>query len=258
MAVISGGDSAVVTALCTAAETRLPSFDTQSLAQLFCASVKHTGMPTYAQFLSCACQHLSQRISSMDGISAGCLAGALTTASQNLSDSDACHTNVLNCMVALCSRWLLPPSLTLGPQHTAFMCRCLVSSLSAVLAVVGDQLNIRSIRHRVSDAVAGIASEMNWFCIAHVELLFILLSNHRTPGFCLGSWLCVPKKHKNILKNTCRRMSDVTSSMLAAFVTFDNDASAAILESCADGHVAGKTSGASSVLFCGSGGPGKF
>jgi hypothetical protein len=190
----------------------------------------------------------------MDGISAGCLAGALTTAAQNLSDSDACYVNVLNCMVALCSRWLLPPSLTLGPQHTAFMCRCLVSSLSAVQAVVGDRLDIRGIRRRVSEAVVGIASEMNWFCIAHVELLFILLSNHRTPGLGAGSWLSVPKKNKTILKTTRRRMTDVTSIMLAAFVTFDNEASVALLESCADEQVAG----ASSVLFCGSGGSGKI
>jgi hypothetical protein len=256
MATVTGGDSSVIAAICSASSARLPSFDTQSLAQLFCAAVKHTNMSNYTQFISSACQQLSRRIASMDGISAGCLAGALTTAAQNLSDSDACHADVLSCMVALCSRWLLPPSLTLGPQHTAFMCRCLVSSFSAVRAVVGDRLDVRGIRHRVTEAVEGIISEMNWFCVAHVELLLILMSNHRRAGAppTTSRWLSVPRKHKRILKSTRKRMCDVTSSMRTAFDTFDNDAAVALLESS---DISQRLVGAASALVCGGGGQGK-
>jgi hypothetical protein len=254
MCAITGGDNSVVAALCSTAVPRLASFDTQSLAQLFCASVKHTTMTNYSQFISSACQQLSLRIASMDGVSAGCLAGALTTAAQNLSEADSCYGDVRHCMAALCSRWLLPPSLTLGPQHTAFLCRCLLASLPAVQAVVGDRLSIRDIRHRVTDAVAGIISEMNWFSIAHVELLLILLSHHQAPGVSAGSWLTVPKKHKNILKTACNRMSEITLSMHTAFGTFDNEACAALIRSPEVGLL---LVGAASVLVCGGGGAGE-
>lgn len=254
MCAITGGDNSVVAALCSSAVPRLASFDTQSLAQLFCASVKHSSMTNYSQFISSACQQLSLRIASMDGVSAGCLAGALTTAAQTFSETDSCYGEVRHCMAALCSRWLLPPSLTLGPQHTAFLCRCLLSSLPAVQAVVGDRLSIRDIRHRVTDAVAGIISEMNWFSIAHVELLLILLSRHRAPEGSAGSWLTVPKKHKSILKTARQRMSEITLSMHAAFGTFDTEASAALIQSPEVGSL---LVGATSMLLCGGGGPGE-
>ena len=211
-------------------------------------------MTNYSQFISSACQQLSLRIASMDGVSAGCLAGALTTADQNLSEADSCYGDIRHCMTSLCSRWLLPPSLTLGPQHTAFLCRCLLSSLPAVQALVGDRLSIRHIRHRVTDAVAGIISEMNWFSIAHVELLLILLSHHRSPGVPAGAWLPVPKKHKTILKTARNRMSEMTLSMHAAFGSFDNEASVALLESPVVGL---PLLDATSVLMCGGGGPGE-
>ena len=159
MCAVAGGDGAVVADLCAAAASRLNAFDTQSLVQLFCASVKHKDMPFFSTFMSCACKQLSNRIESMDSVSTGHLAGALATASQSLSDGDTCSADVQNCMVAICSRWLLPPSLALGPQHTAFMCRCLVSSLTAVQSVIGSRMSSRSIRHRVASVVEGVALE---------------------------------------------------------------------------------------------------
>ena len=251
MSTVVGSDSAVIASLCTNSAPRLHDFDTQSLAQLFCASAKHAHTPHFASFASCACKQLNLRVASMDGVSAGCLAGALATASQNVAESDACYADLRLCMVALCSRWLMSPSLALGPQHTAFMCRCLVSSLSTVQGVVGDTLSIRGIRHRVADAVAGIVADVNWFCIAHVELLLILLSNSRKSSSTQVSWLCVPKKHKAILKATRKRMGDVTSSMLSAYESFDRDAASVLLDSlAADLPLLG------SVLLCGAGGPG--
>ena len=230
MCAVAGSDSTVVAALCTGASPRLQSFDTQSLAQLFCASVKHSDMPAFPSFMSAACLQLSQRIAAMDGVSAGCVAGALATASQNLSEGDACFADVQSCMVALCCRWLLPPSLALGPQHVAFMCRCCVSSLAAVQAVVGERLSLRGIRHKVADAVKCIVPELNWFSIAHVELLLTLLSNSRATDTASGYWVAVPKKHKKILKATRQRMSALTSSMVATYDTFDTDAARALLE----------------------------
>ena len=253
MCAVAGGDGAVVADLCAAATPRLNAFDTQSLVQLFCASVKHKDTPCFSTFISCACKQLSNRIESMDGVSTGHLAGALATASQSLSDSDTCCADVQNCMVAICCRWLLPPSLALGPQHTAFMCRCLVSSLTAVQSVIGSRMSSRSIRHRVASVVQGVALELNWFSVAHVELLLILLSNHHSSGPCTGSWLNVPKKHKSILKSTRQRMVDLTSTMLASYGIFDKEASSAMIESCVMDL---PFAGAVSVLMCGSGGPG--
>ena len=252
MCAVAGSENTVVATLCTGASSRLHSFDTQSLAQLFCASVKHSDAPSFASFMRSACQQLSLRIAAMDGVSAGCVAGALATASQNLSEADICFADVQSCMVALCSRWLVPPSLTLSPQHVAFMCRCCVSSLAAVQAVVGERLSLRDIRHRVAKAVKGIVSELNWFSIAHVELLLMLLSNPVAEGCTVGSWLAVPKKHKKILKATRQRMSELTSSMLSAYETFDTDAAHALLASSqADLPPSG------TVLMCGGGGPGE-
>jgi hypothetical protein len=253
MAAVTGGDGAVVAQLCAAAAPRLHVFDTQSLVQLFCASVKHKDIPFFSSFVSSACHQLSKRIESMDGVSSGHLAGALATASQSLPDIDPSFAEVQNCMVAICSRWLLPPSLTLGPQHTAFMCRCLVSSFTAVQSVIGSRMSSRSIRHRVASVVEGVVSELNWFSIAHVELLLILLSNHRSPGPCKASWLSVPNKHKNILKSTRQRMVDLTTTMFASYATFDTEASTAMTESCV---IDVPLTGAASVLMCGGGGPG--
>jgi hypothetical protein len=250
MAAVVGNDSATIASLCADAATRLPTFDTQSLTQLFCAIVKHARMPQFASFVSRACQQLTVRVASMDGTSAGCLAGALATALQNVPETESCHDDLQSCLVTLCSRWLLPPSLVLGPQHTAFMCRCLVSSLVAVQKVIGNQMSIREIQRRVLDAVSGMVSEMNWFCIAHVELLLILLSNGDKSNLPEGSWLPVPRKCKSILKASRQRMFDVTSSMLCAYGSFDREAAGSMLDSLADLPLHG------AVLMCGGGGPG--
>jgi hypothetical protein len=252
MSSVTGNDSAPIASLCAEASARLHVFDTQSLAQLFCACVKHAHLSQFALFVVCACKQLITRVASLDGISAGCLAGALATASQNVSEGDLCYADVRACVIALCSRWLLSPALALGPQHTAFMCRCLVSSLDEVQVVVGEQLNMRGIRRRVVDSVAKMVKDMNWFCVAHVELLLILMSNAGRSNSTETPWLRVPKKQKSILKATRQRMCDATTSMLSSYESFDREAIKALLNSTLD------LPGQATVLMCGGGGPGKL
>jgi hypothetical protein len=251
MSAVAGSDSATIASLCAEAAARLHAFDTQSLVQLFCASVKHAHVSHFFSFVSAACKQLTLRVATMDGISAGCLAGALATASQNVSERESCYSDLRACLIALCSRWLVSPSLVLGPQHTAFMCRCLVSSLDAVRRIVGDQLSVRGIRRRVVNAVAEMVADMNWFCVAHVELLLILLSHSGKSHSTEVSWLRVANKHKSILKVTRHRMFDATVTMLSAYDAFDREAAGALLDAVASLPVQGV------VLMCGSGGPGK-